>query len=89
MKKIAIIIFFLSVNCKIYAQDKLPAFGKIDIVDLEIQDCSFDPGAEAMILLDIGEIEFNYINNIGWVYGGDRPQRVNYRLTAPVDCPRV
>ncbi len=67
MKRIAIIIFFLFLNCTLHAQDKIAAFGKIDKADLEMQDCSFDPGAEAVILLDIGEIEFNYINNTGWV----------------------
>ncbi len=67
MKTAAFIIFFLSFIYTIKAQENLPSYGKIDKADLQMQDCSFDPGAEALILLDIGEIEFNYINNIGWV----------------------
>jgi len=67
MKTIVFIILFLSFNRAIQAQDNIPSFGKIDKADLEMQDCSFDPGAEAVILLDIGEIEFNYMNNTGWV----------------------
>ena len=67
MKTTVFIFLFLSLSGLIHAQDNIPAYGKIDITDLEMQDCSFDPGAEAVVLLDIGEIEFNYINNTGWV----------------------
>ena len=67
MKTSVLFFLLLSFNWALQAQDKIPAFGKIDIADLQMQDCSFDPGAEAMILLDIGEIEFSYLNNTGWV----------------------
>jgi len=67
MKASIFIFLFLSFNWAVQAQDNIPSYGKIDKADLEMQDCSFDPGAEAVILLDIGEIEFNYINNTGWV----------------------
>lgn len=67
MKTVFFAILFISFNSVTEAQDNFPSYGKIDIADLQLQDCSFDPGAEAMILLDIGEIEFTYINNIGWV----------------------
>ena len=42
-----------------YAQDKLPAFGKIDKADLQMKDCSFDPGAEAYWLIDLAEVQYN------------------------------
>ena len=67
MKTTALIFLLLSFNGALYAQDKIQAYGKIDKAELQMQDCSFDPGAEAVILQDIGEIEFNYINNTGWV----------------------
>lgn len=67
MKTIAFIFFFLSSGWAVQAQHNIPSYGKIDKADLEMQDCSFDPGAEAVVLLDIGEIEFHYINNTGWV----------------------
>ncbi|MFZ1305098.1 MAG: DUF3857 domain-containing protein [Ferruginibacter sp.] len=67
MKTSVIFFFLLLFNWALQAQEKIPAYGKIDKADLEMTDCSFDPGAEAMILLDIGEIEFSYINNTGWV----------------------
>ena len=67
MKTSVFVFLFLSFNWALQAQDKIPAYGKIDKADLQMQDCSFDPGAEAIILLDIGEIEFSYMNNTGWV----------------------
>jgi hypothetical protein len=67
MKTAAFIFLFLSFHWAIQAQENIPAYGKVDKADLEMQDCSFDPGAEAVILLDIGEIEFSYMNSTGWV----------------------
>lgn len=67
MKTTAFILLLIALYLPIQAQENLPAYGKIDKADLEMRDCSFDPGAEALILLDIGEIEFNYINSVGWV----------------------
>lgn len=49
------------------AQDKVPAFGSIDKADLEMKDCAFDPGAEAVVLLDVGEAQYAYIFDVGWV----------------------
>jgi hypothetical protein len=31
-----------------------------------MKDCDFDPGAEALVLLDVGDIQFAYIANNGW-----------------------
>jgi len=65
MKKITAIFFFLLLNYLSQAQDKLPSFGKIDKADLEMKDCDFDPGAEAIQLIDVGDIQFSY-SNAGW-----------------------
>lgn len=51
----------------LHAQDNIPYYGKIDKADLQMQDCSFDSGAEAILLLDIGEIDFNYFQGTGWL----------------------
>lgn len=67
MKTSVFIFLLLLFNGELPAQDKIPAYGKIDKADLQMEDCSFDPGAEAVILLDIGEIEFSYMNNTGWI----------------------
>lgn len=67
---IIISLFFQLSN----SQDKLPSFGKIDKQDLEMKDCDFDPGAEALVLLDIGEIEFSYFEGSGWI------SRATYRM---------
>lgn len=67
MKKIVFCFLFLFLIWELEAQDNLPSFGKVDKADLAMNDCSFDPGAEAIVLLDVGEIEFNYFENVGWV----------------------
>lgn len=67
MKQLSVLFFLLFLSLYLPAQDKIPAFGTIDKSDLEMTDCSFDPGAEAVLLLDIGEIEFDYFRGSGWV----------------------
>ncbi len=42
-----------------FAQKEFPAFGKIDLADLELKDCSFDLGADAFKLIDLGKIYFS------------------------------
>lgn len=78
MKKLTILFCLLFCNCLIQAQEKLPSFGKIDKADLEIQDCDFDPGAEACVLIDFGDIEFNYAEHLGWL------SESNYRIRIKV-----
>lgn len=66
MKKITGLLPLLLCVFISIAQDKIPAFGKIDKADLEMKDCDFDPGAEAIVLIDLGEIRFRYVRDIGW-----------------------
>lgn len=78
MKKLTLILFLLLLHWVIQAQDKLPSFGKIDKTDLEIQDCDFDAGAEALVLIDFGEIDFTYTQQVGWL------SESNYRVRIKV-----
>jgi hypothetical protein len=78
MKKAALFFYFFSVSFMLHAQDKLPSFGHIDKADLEMNDCDFDPGAEAMVMLDVAEIDFSYEQNAGWV------SETNYRMRIKV-----
>lgn len=54
----ALFIFF---NCflltGVYSQPDLPEFGKIDIADLQMKECPFDKGADAMNLFNYGDAE--------------------------------
>ena len=57
MKHIILItfaVFFISLHLS--AQKGLPGIGKIDKADLEMKDCDFDKGAEAVTLIDWGNI---------------------------------
>jgi len=49
------LLFFLAV-LQAHAQNDQPAFGKIDKSDLEMTDCPFDPGADAVTLIDYGNV---------------------------------
>lgn len=42
-----------------FAQKGLPAFGKVDKADLEMKDCDFDKGADAVALIDYGNIYYD------------------------------
>ncbi len=66
MKKITLAVTLSALCFALFAQDKLPSFGKIDKADLEMKDCDFDPGAEALVLFDVGEIQYTYIEGTGW-----------------------
>jgi hypothetical protein len=55
----SILLFLLSVSCPVLAQKGQPGFGKIDIADLEMKDCDFDKGADALVLIDYGNIYYD------------------------------
>ncbi len=67
MKQLSVLFFLLFLSLYLPAQDKIPAFGTIDKSDLEMKDCDFDPGAEAVVLLNVGEAQYAYIADAGWV----------------------
>lgn len=53
------ITLMLLVSLQTRAQKGQPAFGKVDKADLEMKDCSFDKGADAMVLIDYGNIFYD------------------------------
>src|SRR5688572_27950773 len=42
----------------LFAQRTFPEFGKSDMSELELKSCSFEPDANAMVLFDVQEVEF-------------------------------
>ena len=50
-------LFFCT--CITQAQKNLPAPGKIDKADLEMKDCDFDKGADAVMLIDWGNVYYD------------------------------
>jgi Domain of Unknown Function with PDB structure (DUF3857) len=68
MKKILLAALFILINAALFAQKNkksdgdIPAFGKVEKADLEMKDCNFDPKAEALVLLDVGELD--YLSNL-------------------------
>ena len=45
-------------------KDEIPAFGKVDKADLEMKECSFDEKADALVLLEDGQLDFIYCSGI-------------------------
>ena len=41
------------------AQKGQPAFGKVDMADLQMKDCDFDKGADAVVLIDWGNTYYD------------------------------
>src|SRR5690348_11411332 len=64
MRKLTVLAGFLATCLFASAQKnkskdpELPAFGKIEKADLELKECSFDEKAEAMVLIDDGQLDF-------------------------------
>ncbi len=58
MRAIAVLLCLILARHS-FAQDKLPAFGKIEKADLQATSCSYDANAEAEWLIDVGEVMYN------------------------------
>ena len=63
MKKQAVLLSLLFISISLMAQknkkgDDIPAFGKVEKADLEMKECDFDPKAEAVVLLDDGQLDY-------------------------------
>ncbi len=53
------LVFLLATSSQIAAQKGQPGFGKVDKADMEMKDCEFDKGADAMVLIDYGNIYYD------------------------------
>ncbi|HET9823683.1 MAG TPA: DUF3857 domain-containing protein, partial [Chitinophagaceae bacterium] len=58
MKKILPLFFIILANSTAFSQKTIPEFGKIDLADLLLKSCAFEPGVSAMNLFDVQEVEF-------------------------------
>src|SRR6185436_15683876 len=64
MKRYYILILLLS-SLQISAQyRKLPDFGKVDVSELQLKECSFDKNSSAMVLFSEGESLFKLDLNV-------------------------
>lgn len=58
MKTLLLCLFF-TISLHVSAQKGQPGFGKVDKADLEMKDCDFDKGADAMVLIDFGSTYYD------------------------------
>jgi hypothetical protein len=63
-KKLYLVICILSLTKTLGAQKRLPGLGEVDMKDLQMRTCSFEPGAAALKLFDVEETQFD-INSSG------------------------
>jgi hypothetical protein len=62
MKKFILLLLTISTTVPILAQKKIPAFGKIEQDEIQLSSCKFEPGAGAVKLFDVQEVEFDIGN---------------------------
>ncbi len=58
MKLLLSVFLFFVFSVEVSAQKSQPAMGKIDKADLEMKDCDFDKGAEALTLISWGNVYY-------------------------------
>ncbi|MBL7743670.1 MAG: DUF3857 domain-containing protein [Chitinophagaceae bacterium] len=59
MRKFIVTLSVLGISTLSFAQKKIPVFGEIDLSELQLKSCSFEPEATAMKLFDIQEVDFS------------------------------
>lgn len=57
------ILVFYSICLTTYGQKKIPAFGQVDLEDLQMTSCPYDADAEAFKLLDIASVKYGQGRN--------------------------
>ena len=64
MKKLSALVIIMFITISLMAQKSkkingdIPAFGQVEKADLEMKECDFDNKAEAVVLLDEGQLEY-------------------------------
>ena len=59
MRKALFLIIGLALGFSSFGQKEIPEFGKIDMADLQMKSCAFEPEANAMKLFDVETTEFD------------------------------
>jgi len=73
--KPALIILIALFTCSaLMGQKKIPSFGDIDVSDLKMTSCNFEPDAPALKLFDITETDFNLFSN------GSSKMKIEHRV---------
>ncbi|CAN5375388.1 hypothetical protein BH11BAC3_BH11BAC3_39950 [soil metagenome] len=82
MKKLFFTLLMLPFCAYVIAQKDVPAFGKIEKADLEMNECSFDKAAEAMVLFDVGEVfcDFNLNSAVGSIIRSEFTHHVRIKI---------
>ncbi len=63
MKFIISLLLAGALHFTAFSQKEVPGFGKVDIADLQMDKCDFEPDASAYKLLDFGDVEYELVDN--------------------------
>lgn len=74
LKPVYIILILTTFGLGSSAQKKVPSFGNIDIEDLKMSSCDFDPGAPALRLFDITDVNYTLF------YSGESKMKIEQRV---------
>jgi transglutaminase-like putative cysteine protease len=89
MKKLSLTITAVILFFTTHAQEKILKYGSIDKADLEMKDCDFNPGAEALVLIDDGEIQFAYLQGVGWQSESVYRKRIKILKSSAIDRAQI
>ncbi|MEZ4891801.1 MAG: hypothetical protein R2778_02155 [Saprospiraceae bacterium] len=65
--RLPLLVVLIAFSFNIHAQELFSKFGDISKSDLDISECTFDPGASALVLYDYGEGSFNFTYSKGGI----------------------
>ncbi|MFN8248058.1 MAG: DUF3857 domain-containing protein [Ferruginibacter sp.] len=78
---VGILLLCVLMPFSLIAQKDVPSFGKVDKADLEMKQCPNDPGAEAMVLFDVGEAYcYLDLNSVGRPLSSQMERHVRIKI---------
>ncbi len=75
--KTALSLFCLLFTLFCQGQKTVPAFGDIDLSSMKLEKCSFEPQANAMVLFDVQDLEYEYSALAGKIH---KKRRVRIKI---------
>ncbi len=82
-------LVFFGTGTLLFSQKKPIKFGKVDLSDLQMADCAFEPGASAMVLCDYGLGDFDLLEHDGWTFTFSCHKRIKIFTKEGLDAANI
>lgn len=82
-------LVFFGTGTLLFSQKKPIKFGKVDLSDLQMADCAFEPGASAMVLCDYGLGDFDLSQNDEWTFTFSCHKRIKIFTKEGLDAANI